>query len=525
MRPLLGTRLAYAGAALSGVLYWAAFAGVDAWPFAFLCFGPLWVALRGQTPKRAFWLGTLAGTTMNVLGFYWLLNMLRTFSGFPTAACVFFLLVVCGFQGTRVGAMGWLYARAAGRGWPAIPVLLAAFVASELAYPLLFPWYFAATVHKVPALMQVAELGGPVLVGLVLLGANLAAFEPVLARLERRKIDLRVLGGGALVLAAAVVYGVVRIPRVDAEVAAAEAVKVGVVQGNMGLRQKREDPAEGLRRHLKTTSELRSQGADFVVWSESSVTFPVREEMAKRLLRANVGEKLHLPAIFGGVLYRVDPDRQRWYNVALSSNDAGEITARYDKEYLLQFGEHLPFGETFPILYQWSPNSGKFTPGTKLDPLLLTVGETTHKVAVLICYEDIIPAFTNALVGATDPDLLVNITNDAWFGATTEPWEHLALAQLRAVEHRRFLVRSTNSGVSAVVDPVGRLVAHTEVRDVQEGSAGSADSLIATVHWMHPGRTMYEIVGDSGWWIVSAALVIAAFVRRPVGKKGAPVPA
>jgi apolipoprotein N-acyltransferase len=279
----------------------------------------------------------------------------------------------------------------------------------------------------------------------------------------------------------------------------------------MGLMQKREDPAEGLRRHLRTTSELKAQGADFVVWSESSVTFPVREEMASRLLAANVGEKLHLPAIFGGVLYRVDADRQHWYNVALSTNQAGAITARYDKEYLLQFGEHLPFSETFPILNEWSPNSGKFTPGTKLDPLLITLGETTHKIAVLICYEDIIPAFTNSLAGATEPDLLVNITNDAWFGATTEPWEHLALAQLRAVEHRKYLVRSTNSGVSAIVDPVGRLVQHTEVRDVQHGSYESADSMLATVRWMRGGRTVYEIVGDTPWWIVSVLMTLALF--------------
>jgi apolipoprotein N-acyltransferase len=511
--PLLGPRLAFAGAALSGVLYWAAFAGVDIWPFAFLAFGPLWIALRGQTPKRAFLLGTLAGTTMNVLGFYWLLNMLQMFSGFPTAACCFFLLVVCGYQGTRVGAMGWLYARAASRGWPAVPVFLAAFVASELVYPLLFPWYFAATVHKVPALMQVAELGGPVLVGLVLLATSLALFEPLLARLERRRSDPRVVVGGIAVLALALLYGAVRIPRVDARVEASEPVKVGLVQGNMGLMQKRENPREGLNRHLAKTAELRSEGADFVVWSESSVTFPVREEAAPNVLRSSVGEKLHLPAIFGGVLYRTDPDRQRWFNVALSTNEAGAITARYDKEYLLQFGEHLPFGEVFPILYQWSPNSGKFTPGTKLDPLLLTLGSKTHKVAVLICYEDIIPAFTNALVGATSPELLVNITNDAWFGATTEPWEHLALAQLRAVEHRRFLVRSTNSGVSAVVDPVGRVVANTEVRDVQEGSWKTSDSLIATVRWMQ-GGTVYEAVGDAPWWLVSAAIGVLAFVKR-----------
>jgi apolipoprotein N-acyltransferase len=517
MKPLIGTKLAYAGAVLSGVLYWASFAGIDAWPFTFVAFGPLWIALQGQTPKRAFALGTLAGTTMNVLGFYWLLNMLSTFSGFPKPACAFFLVVVCAYQGTRIGAMGWLYARARARGWPAVPVFLASFVASELVYPLLFPWYYAATVHKVASLTQIAELGGPVLVGLVLLAANLALSEPVLARLKRRSADMRVVFGGAIAVSGTLVFGAIRIPKIDAAVAASEPVKVGIVQGNMGLLQKREDPAEGLRRHIKKTAELKQAGADFVVWSESSVTFPMREEMANRLLRTSVGEKIREPAIFGAVLYRVDPDgQQRWYyNVALSANQAGDITGRYDKEYLLQFGEHLPFGEIFPILHKWSPNSGAFTPGTKLDPLFITLGQQTHKVAVLICYEDIIPAFTNALVRATDPELLVNITNDAWFGPTTEPWEHLALAQLRAVEHRRFLVRSTNSGVSAVVDPVGRLVANSEVRDVQRGSYADADDLIATVRWMRGTKTVYEIVGDSLWWVISAAIAVAAFVRRP----------
>ena len=93
-KPLLGTKLAYAGAFLSGLLYWAAFAGVDAWPLTFVAFGPLLVAMQGQPPKRALLLGWVAGTTMNVLGFRWLLVMLQTFSGFPTAACIFFLLVV-----------------------------------------------------------------------------------------------------------------------------------------------------------------------------------------------------------------------------------------------------------------------------------------------------------------------------------------------------------------------------------------------------------------------------------------------
>jgi apolipoprotein N-acyltransferase len=498
---------------------------MDIWPLAFVALGPLWIAIQGQTPKRAFWLGALAGTTMNVLGFYWLLVMLQTFSGFPTVACMFFLLVVCAYQGTRIGAMAWLYARGAGRGWPRGLVILGAFIASELAYPLLFPWSFAATVHQVPSLIQIADLGGPILVGLMLLGVSIALFEPVLARLERRAVNTQTMAAGLLGLGFTLLYGLVRIPKIDGRTAAAPEVKAGVVQGNMGLMAKREDPAEGLRRHVKTTAQLRDEGAQFVVWSESSVTFAVPEDMYPALMKSRVGQQLRLPAIFGGVLYN-RTGHERWYNVALSTDREGAVTGRYDKEYLLQFGEHLPFSETFPILNEWSPNSGRFTPGTKLDPLTIDADDGTgpHKLAVLICYEDIIPAFTNALVGSTQPDLLVNITNDAWFGATTEPWEHLALAQLRAVEHRRFLIRATNSGVSAVVDPVGRVVAHTEVRDVQHGSYGSSDHLLESVRWLHPAATVYEMVGDVPWWIATVAVVVAAFVKRRKDA-GAAVPA
>jgi hypothetical protein len=116
------------------------------------------------------------------------------------------------------------------------------------------------------------------------------------------------------------------------------------------------------------------------------------------------------------------------------------------------------------------------------------------------------------MVSFAHPDLLVNMTNDAWFGDSSEPWEHLALAQLRAVEHRRYLVRSTNSGVSAVVDPVGRVMVH--------GGTFDAEALDAIVHWMHP-KTIYEVIGDSPWIVLSLALFAAAFVRR----KGLPLAA
>jgi len=301
-------------------------------------------------------------------------------------------------------------------------------------------------------------------------------------------------------------FGAWRIPIVDAEAQAGEPVHVGLVQGNMALIQKREDPAEGLRRHMRLTGELKARGVELVVWSESSVTFPMHERQYKALMRDTFAHAIGVPAIFGGVLYRVDPDRERWFNTALATDVRGEVTSRYDKEYLLAFGEYLPLGDSIPKLYEWSPNSGRFTPGTAVDPLLVSIRGTVHRVSALICYEDILPGYTNKVVRAASPELLVNMTNDAWFGDTSEPWEHLALAQLRAIEHRRYLARSTNSGVSAFIDPVGRVMSHTDPFQLQ--------ALDAVLHFLK-GGTVYEVVGDVPWWIVSLLLGIAAFVRRP----------
>jgi apolipoprotein N-acyltransferase len=233
----------------------------------------------------------------------------------------------------------------------------------------------------------------------------------------------------------------------------------------------------------------------------------VRDDSYRMELLRGVSRRIGAPAIFGAVVVKRVPDEREYvlYNTAVASDETGAITSRYDKQYLLTFGEYLPFGDTFPVLYKWSPNSGHFSRGTSLDPLLLDVGGAKHPVSMLICYEDILPEFTNDAVRHADPELLVNMTNDAWFGDTVEPWEHLALAQLRAVEHRRYLVRGTNSGVSAVVDPVGRVVA--------KSGTFRQEAISSAIHWMK-GRTVYERIGDWPWLLVSIALGIGAFRRR-----------
>jgi apolipoprotein N-acyltransferase len=499
-------------AVLSGLLYFLAFPGIDLWPLAFVALVPLILAVRGQSPRRALLFGWLSGFTMTMLGFYWLLEMLRTFSGFPLPLCALFLTLLCAYQAGRIALLGWVYARTEQRGWPPAPAFLLVFAASEQIYPLLFPWSYAATVHQIPALIQLSELGGPILVALPLVAANLAIAELILARLERRQVRWKPALALALAPVVSALYGAIRIGQVDEQVRRAEPAEVGLVQANMSLFAKRQEKQEGLRRHVRLTDRLmkeQKEKLDLVVWSETSVMSAIDEATKDSDIPRKISGDLDVSAIFGVVLRRPVNDVRGnvYFNSAIATNRRGIVTGRYDKQFLLAFGEYLPFGEAFPILYEWSPNSGRFSPGKSHLPL--QIGR--HQIATFICYEDIIPGFVNTIVGAGNPDLLVNLTNDAWFGDTTEPWIHLALSKFRAVEHRRFFVRSTNSGVSAFVDPVGRVIAHT--------GTFKEEALRERIAWMR-STTFYEIVGDVPWYLaVLAAGALAWYPRRATSRR------
>jgi apolipoprotein N-acyltransferase len=504
----LPLRIAYPLSFLTGLLYWIAFPGIDVWPLAFVALVPLFVALAGQRPKHGFWLGWTAGFGMTITGFYWLSYTLEVFSGFPQPLCWLFQAILCGYQAGRIGLFGWLATRGEQRGWGRGLTLALAFAASELLFPLLFPWFYGATVHQLIPLLQVAEIGGPIAVSMVLLAFNYVVAELVLARLEKRPLNRRVLGLIAVPILAAV-YGLVRVPMVDARSAAADKVEVGLVQANMSLMGKRKKKNEGLNRHLRATEELKAKGPlDLVVWSETSVMSAVQEEDVGTALN-HFTTKLGVPALFGSVLVKQVDDAREYvlFNSALLTDRSGKVVGRLDKQLLLAFGEYLPFGETFPVLYEWSPHSGHFTPGTTYTKPI-NLGE--RRIAVVVCYEDVLPGFVNRLMNDGEPELLANLTNDAWFGDSTEPWIHLALAKLRSVEQRKFFVRSTNSGVSAFIDPAGRVISHTQT--FQE------EAQRATLRWLK-GKTPYTLWGDIPWWVVSAVSVGFAFRyrKRPPG--------
>ena len=158
------------------------------------------------------------------------------------------------------------------------------------------------------------------------------------------------------------------------------------------------------------------------------------------------------------------------------------------------FGEYVPFREQLTFLDRWFPRAGSLAAGSK--PGLLPLGSLT--LGILNCYEDILPRYVGRLMRAGPPNVLVNITNDAWFGDSAEPYQHLALAVFRSVEQRREMVRAVNTGVSAHIAATGELLWQSEIF-VQATHVASVVP--------YAGRTVYAIVGDWPGYAVLAAML------------------
>jgi apolipoprotein N-acyltransferase len=504
--------LRYALAAASGTLYFLGFAGFDLWPLAFVALLPMLWALdpmheaKPVTTRQVFGAGLVFGLVTNAGGYYWLVGMLRDFSGFPLVLCVLFAAVVWAYQGLVLALFGFLYHRARKLGFGNVLAATLAMCLAEWLYPMLFTHYFGNSLHTLPYAIQTADLGGPLLSTALLTAANAGLYTLSLS-MQRHRVDLRDVAIAAALWLFNLGYGAYRIHEVDERAAAADKLALGIVQTNMGIFQKRADPIEGLRRHIEQSEELQQEHElDLLVWPESAYGWylPERTENVRELV---TGRSIHTPLLFGGLSRRRVDGVLRPHNTAFLVDAEGRVLDTYDKTYLLAFGEYIPLGDTFPKLYELSPNTSHFARGNHVRSLSLG----RHRIGALICYEDILPAFVRKVMAEGEPHVLINLTNDAWFGDTHEPWEHLALAKFRSVEHHRSLVRATNSGVSAVIDPVGRVV-------TQSGTF-TRENLHAEIP-MLTGRTLYSYVGD---WVgpLSLVVLVGQWLRRRRGAHSA----
>ncbi len=508
---------AYGLLLLSAVLMFLGFAGFGVWPLAFVGMVPALFVLDAEprpTGGKFFWRALFFGYVSFYGGFYWVVNTIVEFGGFPYLLALLFASVYFLYQACQYVLMLYVWRRARDRGFAPALSLVSAFLAVELVFPMLFDHFYGNSFHMLPWLVQVVDLGGPMLLTALAMLGNGALYEVLRARLKKEPMPRAAPIAFAAAFLFAVGYSAWRTGEVEARVAEAPKITVGIVQTNMGIYQKREDPLEGRRRHIEQSLALEAEvRPDLLVWPESAATFVIPEgaNVRRWVLTSEEGRAITTPTLFGGLARREHGREHRLYNTAFITNAEGDVLGTYDKTYLLAFGEYIPFGEAFPILYDWSPNTGHFTPGDHVRP----VPFRDYRISTLVCYEDILPRFVRRAVDEGDPHLLVNITNDAWFGETQEPYVHLALAKYRAIEHHRYLVRATNTGISAIIDPLGRVVTESPLFDRASLSGEVA---------MMTGWTPYQTLGDWPGWLALGIAVYIAFVgrRTPRRKDAAP---
>jgi apolipoprotein N-acyltransferase len=484
---------------ISGVLFPVAFvipyAGVLSW---FLLI-PFFLAIENKSPWNAFWLGVLTGAIANSIGMYWLVGTLSRFGGFPHIVSFFFQLAISIYSGLLFAIFAYIVTKLGLFKKPGIlsALLIASVWASvEYLFPFLFPYGIANSQADYLPLIQILDLFGMYSLSFLIIFVNVTLMRVLKKLLEDNPTPaIEILTSTALLILV-IIYGYWKIGIETKRIAEAPKIKVGIVQANFDMTEKMQKNEKILTERHRVMSHVFNS-PDLIIWPETAIQawFPVSQDLLINDGELVIPETKESYFLVGGLSYRIKIDEFGStseldenidkFNTAFLTDPQGKILGRYNKIELLLFGEYLPFTRYIPALKKVSPASGDFTPGKNLD--ILEIPEKGIKIAPLICYEDIIPSFSRKFV-EKGANLLVNITNDAWFGKSFEPYQHLSFSIPRTVETRRFLARATNTGISALIDSVGRVTAKTGIFE--------QTTLEGEIAILEGEKTLYTKIGD-----------------------------
>ncbi len=448
------------------------------------------VGLLARNAKTAFWAGFVVSFLMNALGFFWMVYTIKVFGDLPYPVAGLIFLIFCGFGALNLPLFTcfthyfsqryrWDKLSPAWRGFWITVALPSAYVVIEWLIPKLFPVYLGHGWYWLTLLTQISELTGAIF--LSFLAMSLGGSLLLLYLLRKRQLAVSwsfvALPWGLLL--GTLIFGTVRIAERPPE---SRLLRVALIQANIGSLEKVE-ARKGyypkvryvIDQYKELTVEAVKSGRkpDLVLWPETAM--PMQMDRPSPFVNEiyTFAKELKVALLTGGYASQ-DTEAAGEYNAAFlivpsedgpgpaanalaaSQNTRTEI---YRKNILLAFGEYFPFGDIFPSLYQLFPQVANFGRGTQQNFFTLNNGV---RLGLTICYEAIVPEFFRKTV---QPGIhaVVNLTNDSWFGPTTEPRHHGALATFRSVESRLPLFRVTNTGISFFVDRYGRMSEATGV--------------------------------------------------------------
>src|SRR5210317_88070 len=445
--------------ALSGFLLACSFPLPDYRLLAWLGLIPLIMVM----PKRPFKSGFVAGVVFFAVTLYWLNIVMTTYGHLPVLLSFLLYLLLAAYLALYWAIASWAACRLREfRGYSFALTLPVFWVALEFLREFLltgFPWAsLGYSQHDWLPMVQSADLFGVYGVSylIVLCNAVLAECFLLKSRSPSQGRPGKALAVAIVLLLGNYAYGAWCLQQ-DPDTRA-ESLAVAVVQGNIPQEHKwrPENQVNTVQTYRDLSLRAEQDGEkDLIIWPEAAMPFYFQDGGPLADSVAELAAEAKTSLLFGSPAYRRDSGALRYLNSAYLLSPTAEVQGRSDKVHLVPFGEYVPLGKFLPFVNKLVAGIGDYSPG-EINPLPIGA----HKLGVLICYEVIFPELAREYV-RQGSDLLVNITNDAWFGKSSAPWQHLAMARFRAIENRVWVARAANTGISAFIAPSGKVVKQT----------------------------------------------------------------
>jgi len=511
-------------AVVSGLLLTGAFPKIGWDWLTWVALVPLFFALTNLSTGRGFRIGYITGLVHYLSLLYWLVPVMRTYGYLPAYLSIAVLFLFAAFLALFIATFSAVLILLGKKPALCLPLIPLLWVALEYIRSYIFsgfPWELLGySQYNHLQLIQISDIFGVYGLSALIAGVNGAIFMGLLYFARRRwqnaAISIRLAACSILAMCICIAltwsYGHWRIKAIDTLAAAAPKARIGVVQGNIDQLVKW-DPAfqiETVKKYNRLSASLSPQRPDLIVWPESATPFYLFYDAKPTELVIEGIERTKTDYLIGSPSFARTDQNVVYYNSAYLISPGTKTLAKYDKTHLVPFGEYVPFKKWLPFLGKIVAQVGDFRGGKSGR----TLPWRDQQLGVQICYEIIFPWLSRDMArnGAT---LLINITNDAWFGKTSGPYQHFSMTVFRAVENRRALVRSANTGISGFIDPVGRVLGATELE--QEAAETRMVSLMKV-------SSVYTRIGDlfaMGCLGLAVLAMLAELVKRKAQKRKA----
>lgn len=480
--------------ALSGGLLVLAYPKAELGSIAFVALVPLLVALRGVGWRKAAGLGFAAGFIFFLGSLYWVAPTVVRYGGLPWIVATGVLFLLAAYLALYFAGFTACVAVVRHRGIALILSTAALWVLFELLRSHLFsgfPWNLLGhSQYRNLPLIQIADVTGVYGISFVVAAVDAAIANVLIAgQAPRSRVGGLITAG--LLVGGALLYGWVERPQVPRP-----EMRVALLQGNISYELKW-NPAfqdDTLRMYRDLTLAQAGFRPDLVVWPESAVPFFLRHDPRRSAIE-RVAAEIRAPLLVGALDRDGELDSRYTVSAFLVTPENG-ISGKHDKIHLVPFGEYVPLKRILFFVNQIVQGAiGDFTPGTDFTVFSSPAG----KFGVSISYEIYFPSKVRRFV-QKGAEFLVNITDDAWYGRSAAPYQHLAMVVFRAVENRRYVVRAANTGISAVVAPDGRIISSSVLFE--------RGALTATIG-KNAELTPYARYGDVFAWSVASGAGVA----------------